>query len=168
MQPNNAFDPLFRSLLASLPGGDPAKVATAFHSLALNVSSASGGYVPFATERLVHHVAMATAIVADHNVRAAVKARSELVVIQAVTGLDLQTVALLRAKAGAGRRILERVADYAAGAAAPVDSALWNDGIRWLAAPTANRPTQAVPRSRGPVPMARTMLGSRVSMVPFR
>jgi hypothetical protein len=160
MQPNSAFDRLFRSLLAALPGGDPAAVAKAFEALAVNVSHASGGYVPFAAERLVDHVAAATAIVADPNVRAALEARSELTVIQVVTGLDLQAIALLRAKAGAGRRILERVADYAAGAAEPVDSALWNDGIRWLAAPTTNRPTQAVSRGRSVFRPARTDLGT--------
>ena len=164
MQPNNAFDPLFRSLLAVLPGEDPTKVATAFHSLALNVSSASGGYVPFAAERLVHHVATARAIVADRNVRTAFKARNEMVVIQAVTSLDLQTVALLWAKAGAGRRILERIADYAGGAAVPVDSALWRDGIRWLAAPATNRMTQLVPRSSSAVPLDRPVLRTRLSM----
>lgn len=164
MQPNNAFDRLFRSLLAALPGGDPGPVARAFQALAVNVSGASGGYVPFAAGRLVDHVAAATAIVADRNVRAALEARSELGVIGAATGVDLQAIALLRAKAGAGRRILERVADYAAGVAEPVDSALWNDGIRWLAAPVTNRPTQVVPRPRGAVPPLRTVLGTRFPM----
>jgi hypothetical protein len=168
VQPNSAFDRLFRSLLAALPGGDPALVAEAFQALAVNVSRAGGGYIPFAAERLVDHVAAARAIVADRNVRAALKARGELAVIEAVTSLDLQTVALLRAKAAAGRRILERVADYAAGAAEPVDSALWNDGIRWLAAPVASRPTQAIPRFRSAVPSVRTVLGSRFPTGQFR
>ena len=160
IQSNNAFDALFRSLLAALPGGDPATVAKAFQALAVNVSRTAGGYVPFATGRLVDH--------ADPNVRAAFKARSELAVIQAVTSLDLQTIALLRAKAGAGRRILERAADYAAGAAEPVDSALWNDGIRWLAAPAANRPTQAAPRTRSVFRPARTELETLFSVGHFR